>query len=503
MEPVEERLHRLFQGNAEVHGTYVLESEHANGTKQTGRAKYVYESVSVGDFRAHLDGATGLAIVPIRSDGKCFFGALDIDEYPIDHQGLSQKLIDLKAPGIVTRSKSGGAHIWFFFREAISAKALREKLRAIAAAMGKGQAEIFPKQTQVLEDRGDVGNFINAPYQDAERTMRYAIDEKGKRLSVEEFCNKAEGMRTTPAEFTRLKFLSEKDRRYEDGPPCLQHLSQQGFPEGTRNNGLLNFGIYAKKKWPDKWQDQLRKFNSDHMDPPLNAGELATIEKSLARKDFRYTCKQEPISSRCNAAACRIRKYGVGDASLVPITSLQRLTTDPPLWFVDVEDTGRLVLTTEQLHSQTLFSQQCVGQLCFVPPALKPSEYREVLSVALEGVVDINPPPEATTKGELTEVMFSFLTEKPAGNVPEDLIRETPYYDEKGIVFFRLQDLVKFITNRRVLTGVPRNKLIQTLREIGVEADALDVQGRKVQVWKTRAPKRTELRPEEMPPSPF
>lgn len=502
MEAVAERLHRLYQGNQEVHGTYVLAEAESNGTKQTGSAKYVYESVSVGDFQDHLDGKTGLAIVPIRGDGKCFFGALDIDEYPIDHQAVAQKLADLNAPGIVTRSKSGGAHIWFFFKDPITARALREKLRAIAAAMGKGQAEIFPKQTQVIEDRGDVGNFINVPYQDTERTMRYAINDKGERLTVHQFCDLAEKMRSTPQKFGKLKFITDKDRRYEDAPPCLQHLAHEGFPEGSRNIGLTNFGIYCKKKWPDDWQDHLRAINSEHMDPPIPAKELATIEKSLSRKDFNYMCKQEPLCGRCNSAVCRVRKFGVGEASIVPITSLQRLTTDPPLWFVDVEDTGRLVLTTEQLHSQTLFSQQCVGQLCFVPPSLKPGEYREVLSVALESVVDINPPPEATVKGELTEVLLSFLNEKPKGDGPDELTREVPYYDEEGVVYFRLQDLVKYINNRRVLVGVPRNKLIQTLREVGCEGVALDVQGRKLQVWKTKAPARVELHPiqeEEVP----
>lgn len=35
------------------------------------------------------------------------------------------------------------------------------------------------------------------------------------------------------------------DEEIKDGPPCLQALMRQGFPEGTRNNGLFNIGVYS------------------------------------------------------------------------------------------------------------------------------------------------------------------------------------------------------------------------------------------------------------------
>ena len=51
---------------------------------------------------------------------------------------------------MLCRSKSGGAHIYLFIDEPVSASLLQRKLRQLAASIGFGQAEIFPKQTQLF-----------------------------------------------------------------------------------------------------------------------------------------------------------------------------------------------------------------------------------------------------------------------------------------------------------------------------------------------------------------
>ena len=63
----------------------------------------------------HLDGKTGVGAIPINEENKCKFGALDIDVYPLDHAALIKKLKQNKVPCVVCRSKSGGAHVFFFF----------------------------------------------------------------------------------------------------------------------------------------------------------------------------------------------------------------------------------------------------------------------------------------------------------------------------------------------------------------------------------------------------
>jgi hypothetical protein len=60
----------------------------------------------------------------------------------------------------------------------------------------------------------------------------------------------------------------------KDGPPCLQQLCAQGFPQGTRNNGLFNIGVYLRKFDPDNWKTLLEEHNRSYMTPPLVAQEV-------------------------------------------------------------------------------------------------------------------------------------------------------------------------------------------------------------------------------------
>ena len=46
---------------------------------------------------------------------------------------------------------------------------------------------IFPKQTEILVDRGDTGNFLNLPYYNEMKGLRYAINDNGAGCTLEEF----------------------------------------------------------------------------------------------------------------------------------------------------------------------------------------------------------------------------------------------------------------------------------------------------------------------------
>ena len=45
---------------------------------------------------------------------------------------------------------------------------MQATLQQIAAALGYGGSEIFPKQVKLHLERDDVGNFLNLPYYNAE-----------------------------------------------------------------------------------------------------------------------------------------------------------------------------------------------------------------------------------------------------------------------------------------------------------------------------------------------
>ena len=51
--------------------------------------------------------------------------------------------------------------------------------------------------------------------------------------------------------------------------------------------------------------------------------------------------------------------------------TLSKFESDPPIWFLDVED-GRLELETEDLQNQQRFQRKCMNALNRMPPVLKP-----------------------------------------------------------------------------------------------------------------------------------
>ena len=128
-----------------------------------------------------------LGIIPITESNDCRWGCIDIDEYNFDHLSLIKSIRSNKLPLIVCRSKSGGAHVFLFTKENIPASLMQSKLKSMAIILGYEGSEIFPKQTEILVDRGDTGNFLNLPYYNEMKGLRYAINDTGASCTLEEF----------------------------------------------------------------------------------------------------------------------------------------------------------------------------------------------------------------------------------------------------------------------------------------------------------------------------
>ena len=103
--------------------------------------------------------------------------------------------------------------------------------------MGFSGCEIFPKQDQILADRGDVGNFINLPYFDSDKTVRYAVDEKGKDLSVEQFVKQAE-KKITLYDLNKIDFGTRK-RRVFRCPAMYSRVFKLGVPQGSKEHSSI------------------------------------------------------------------------------------------------------------------------------------------------------------------------------------------------------------------------------------------------------------------------
>jgi hypothetical protein len=175
-------------------------------------------------------------------------------------------------------------------------------LKACAALLGEAGREIFPKQSEILVDRGDTGNFLNLPYFGGDQTMRYAIKDDGSAATLEEFYELYEQWAQGP-DLQFPEAPKAPDHPIKDGPPCLQALCAQGVPEGTRNNALFNIGIYLKKVIPIHWDDALVEHNLKYVSPPLPNNEVqigqAAAQKRLPlqvqRRAAQQLLQQRPV----------------------------------------------------------------------------------------------------------------------------------------------------------------------------------------------------------------
>ena len=160
-----------------------------NGDKLEAETRMIHHAPPISSWRQHLAGDDGLGVVPIRDDGTVSFGAIDIDDYSIDHSALVGTVEEAGLPLVVCRTKSGGAHLYLFLCQPTAAVMVKDKLTEWSRAVGHEGAEVFPKQVSL--EPGDHGNGINLPYFGGENSRRYALRKKdGKcvRLTPEGIC---------------------------------------------------------------------------------------------------------------------------------------------------------------------------------------------------------------------------------------------------------------------------------------------------------------------------
>lgn len=474
----------LFEGWSKNYGVYKLTGELDERGKALGQAHSLSGDVTTDLWTAHLRGKQGLGVIPITDASKVKFAAIDIDEYPLDLTAIAKNIHDHNLPLVPCRTKSGGVHLYLFLSEWASAKFVQLKVREMAAFLGYGNCEVFPKQVTILAERGDVGQWINMPYFDEGKTERYAVNELGKKLSLVEFIKYAQAKTVTPEDLAVLQLLDPNSDPLPDGPPCLNALAARGFPMGTRNNGLFNLGIYAQKLDPDKWETLLATLNNKFMTPPLTASEVSGVVKSLKKsKGYNYTCKQQPIVSYCNLTKCRACKHGVGamGVGMPKYGTLCKIATNPPIWFVDVEGSSRLELETEDLQFIKRYQTRCMDMLSIMPPLVKNEIWCEIVGKLMEDVTVVEVPQEATPKGLLWQYLEEFCTSRVQGKTADELLLGKPWINNK-IVYFRLRDFIAYL-ERQKFKEFGMNRIAVYLRDWKAEKHFFNLKGRGVNVY--------------------
>lgn len=474
-------LHSLFRGLERAHGVYKGKRLARPGEKQEGACGTVHELVTDELWEQHLLGLNGLGIIPIRDDNSCYWGCIDVDVYVgLDYVEIIAQIYKYGMPLVPCRSKSGGMHLFIFMDSPVPCSIMKQKLQMLSAALGFGGSEIFPKQAEILSDRGDVGQWLNMPYYDEMNTTRYGINDDGQAYTLDEFIDVAKRARINIHELESYSISEVSD--LSDGPPCLQTMIEVGFAPGCRNDSMFNFGVYLKQKSPDNWEAELDSYNVKYMSPPLSTSELSHILKSLKKKEYYFTCDKHPFKAHCNQTQCRLRKFGIGQMVGVPqLNGLTKFASTPPIWFVDVEGFGRVELTTEDLQCQLKFQRRCMESLNQMPPVVKTDVWQKLIQQLLTNVNLIEMPPEASSKGIFFQLVEQFCTSRAQAKTRDEIILGKAFTDETGH-YFRSLDLMAFLDRHRFFE-FKVNKVASLLKELNGESAFMKIKNKGVNVW--------------------
>jgi hypothetical protein len=501
---MKEKFKEIFTGLQSAYGQY-QKGERSETGKQKGKAFIIRKPITDNLWEDHLNGVDpALGIIPINENNNCKWGCIDIDQYNLNHKELIQKIRNLKFPLIVFRSKSGGAHIFLFTKEFISAELMQTTLKKISDSLGYQGVEIFPKQTEILVERGDTGNFLNLPYHNQTKGLRYAFDDNGAALSVEEFFKLYDIYAQTKEEIEKIEIKETKiEEAFKDGPPCLNRLAKDGFGEGSRNNALFNVAIYFKQSSPDTWQDKVVEANLKYMSPPLNNSEVQQLLKSIGKKSYdKYRCKLPPISDVCNSTLCRTKKFGVGsDQEAMPILgNLTKYNSNPPQYFLSVgegKSQKRIELKAEHLANSILFSVAILEKADLVIPKLKDKDWREYyLKPLMDNLQSVEPLESLDPINQIISLLQDWTTNRQNARTIDDIFNKLPYTDDKReFTYFRMDDFYNFCKkNNWEMDKGKTGNLIKQLKDKGIFVSEvrMKIKGQEPRLVKINAMKKLE-----------
>jgi hypothetical protein len=156
---VAKRLFDLFYSDAKAH-VETRDFSHIDdkGKHQFKEHKTADTPLTVEHVKEHLAGTMRISAYPIQQNDTARWGAIDIDLYDFDGVEFCDRVTELAKvlPLHAGVSKSGGARVWLFCEEPISAATLRRTLQEVRKSLGlpdkvngKDPVEIYPKQESI------------------------------------------------------------------------------------------------------------------------------------------------------------------------------------------------------------------------------------------------------------------------------------------------------------------------------------------------------------------
>ena len=477
---------RIFTGLQRAYGQTLSKSRNEAG-KIEGKSWIVPEQITEKNWITHLKGEEpSLGIIPINENNECTWGAIDIDTYAgFDHKKLVKKIVEKKLPLVVCNSKSGGAHVYLFVSEPVRAKEMQVKLKEIAVFLGFGDCEIFPKQIQ-LNQKG-TGNFLNLPYNNPKYPTRYAFDDEGNSLELEEFINyyKEKVVSNLNMVVIEKNIDDQLKEDFKQAPPCLTTIAMQGFGEGSRNESMFQLGIYLRERFPKELEAKMDEYNTKYFSPPLPSREVQTIFKQVEDNKYFYRCELPVFKSVCEKIKCQTKKFGIGNNAENDIGNMKKWVSENPEW--EVTHNGKVItLNKKQLKNHDLYSEECLAQADELPRPVPKVVWTDIVNNMISGMKEddyIYPPADVTLKGQYLHQLQIFLENNKGAKDRQDVLTGMVYEHEEGYFFFKPQAFRDFLKTKR-FSGLSPTQEYKVFESLGGNTAKFKINNSAEHCWK-------------------
>ncbi len=485
----------LFRGREDAYGTYadVTHTQANEVGKRVGRAQTVTRANSPDLFKddpfprlyqEHLEGKRRLGIPPCLPNSKCWWFCIDVDFYQEVglYTDIAQRIKETGLPLVMTKSKSGGIHLWCFFSEQISAAKAREMAISFRKKLKlpDKHVDIFPAQEKTGSD--SVGNWVNIPYfGDA----CHCLGEDGEHdLTLQEFLVYANEHLQHPADL-EVKSAEKVSARKSGAPPCIDWMKENGVPEGYRGNAMTHFAIYARKAHgEDGWEEIAREFNDEHCQPPMDKYELKTTINSVrAHPNYAYLCnKIKPLY--CDVKECKLREYGVGGGNpdvAIMIERIEKIDGEEPVYRITI-DGKRFQVSLDQLYLYNSFKKAALGAINRFLPPLKQAEWEEYMSDVLQEM-EVQ---EAAADTQMKDRVLSCFRLFAENSTITDTTLKNAYtlgnaFFDGDKIIFQGEEFMKHVD--RQLNRLPREKTWAYMRDDGTTLVEYKIDNVKVKFW--------------------
>ena len=406
----------------------------------TGKIKPVYEwtgkEITDQDYEDHLNGIKSIGIQPCDDNGMAQFGAIDIDDKQHSYSNFPYKqyleiIAEYKLPLVPVKSKSGGLHLYLFLKQPAKSVFIRNFLDKLLLCLKlPPNVEIYPKQTELGKDGegNDInGNFINLPYYN--KSERTAFNLDGTKFTFDQFLEVAELNSYTADELEEFaidhvkQMLSGGGEEFVDGPPCLQRMTREKLSDG-RDRFLYNYMVFAKKKYPDNWEEMVKgapnKYFATDSNGNVDWSEEKTKKKlsSWGKETKGHTCNEDPIFNFCMKAECRNRKFGyLSDKKKVfpSLSGLQKITYPEPEYTFNVTlQDGQTTKEVRAKNIKQVIVQDEIRAIIanaagVVPPKVKQNDFQDILDSLFPPKLTTSPPKGTTPDEMLEEYLKEYL----------------------------------------------------------------------------------------------